>query len=195
MAKTDYPQLDVIRTAVDPYFRLFTTVRRWQISEKKWMDGAFLDLNSEQVEAEVEEYFRELFKIKKTFTNLVKKKKLELANKVMEKRKARGKSIEVLFSVCLRWHKNSRERKYPFTMSLGKKRMEEEAAGGGSATEPEAAEKDDDERELEKLEKNDPEMLRICTIILDQLEKFKVRSFVEIAHSLIRFHINPCVRV
>ena len=91
MPKTDYPQLDVIRTAVDPYFRLFTTVRRWQISEKKWMDGAFLDLNSEQVEVEVEEYFRELFKIKKTFTNLVKKKKLELANKVMEKRKARGK--------------------------------------------------------------------------------------------------------
>ena len=67
-------------------------------------------------------------------------------------------------------------------MSLGKKRMEEEAAaaGGGSAAEPDLAEKDDDERELEKLEKNDPEMLRICTIILEQLEKFKVRSFVRI---------------
>jgi hypothetical protein len=61
-------------------------------------------------------------------------------------------------------------------MSLGKKRMEEEAAGaGGSATEPEVIEKDDDERELEKLEKSDPEMLRICHLILDQLEKFKVR--------------------
>jgi hypothetical protein len=65
-------------------------------------------------------------------------------------------------------------------MSLGKKRMEEEAAGGGSAAETEATEKDDDERELEKLEKNDPEMLRICHIILDQLEKFKVRLFVQI---------------
>lgn len=64
-------------------------------------------------------------------------------------------------------------------MSLGKKRMEEEAAGGGAA-ESDAAEKDDDERELEKLEKNDPEMLRICTVILDQLEKFKVRLFVKI---------------
>jgi dynein heavy chain len=90
MAKTEYPQLDAIKTAVDPYYRLFTTVRKWQISEKKWMDGSFLDLNSEKVETEVEEYSREIFKIKKQFTNLVKKKKLELANKVMEKRKARG---------------------------------------------------------------------------------------------------------
>lgn len=91
MGKTEYPQLDVIRTAIDPYFRLFSTVRKWQISEKKWMDGSFLELNSEKVEAEVEEYSREIFKIKKQFTNLVKKKKMELANKVMEKRKAKGR--------------------------------------------------------------------------------------------------------
>jgi len=148
MAKTEYPQLDLIRNAVDPYFRLFTTVRKWQISEKKWMDGSFLDLNSEKVEGEVEEYSREIFKIKKTFTNLVKKKKLELANRVMERRKARGK-----------------------------KRMEEEAAaaahGAASSAESDATEKDDDERELDKLEKQDPEMLRVCTTIIDQLDNFK----------------------
>jgi len=90
MGKSEYPQLEAIKTAVDPFFRLFTTVRKWQVAEKKWMDGSFLDLNSEKVEAEVEEYFREIFKIKKQFTSLVKKKKLELANRVMEKRKARG---------------------------------------------------------------------------------------------------------
>ena len=64
-----------IKTAVDPYYRLFTTVRKWQVAEKKWTDGSFLDLNSEKVENEVEEHFREIFKIKKQFTNLVKKKK------------------------------------------------------------------------------------------------------------------------
>jgi len=53
--------------------------------------------------------------------------------------------------------------------------MEEEAAGGGAAAEDAEVEKDDDERELEKLEKSDPEMLRICTVILEQLDKFKVR--------------------
>ncbi|CAF4818012.1 unnamed protein product, partial [Rotaria magnacalcarata] len=71
MGKTEYPQLDAIKTAVDPYFRLFTTVRKWQVAEKKWMDGSFLELNSEKVEGEVEEYLREIFKIKKQFTNLV----------------------------------------------------------------------------------------------------------------------------
>ncbi|CAF3634232.1 unnamed protein product [Rotaria socialis] len=144
MAKTEYPQLEAIKTAVDPYFRLFTTVRKWQVAEKKWMDGAFLELNSEKVEGEVEEYLREIFKIKKQFTNLVKKKKLELANKVMERRKARGK-----------------------------KRMEDEAGGDASGADADAVEKDEDERELEKLEKSDPEMLRICTVILDQLDTFK----------------------
>ena len=93
MPVTEYPALDIIKTAVDPYSRLFNTVRRWQIAEKKWMDGSFVDLNSEKVETEVDEYFRDIFKIRKDFTNLVKKKKMELANRVMEKRKARGKSF------------------------------------------------------------------------------------------------------
>ena len=57
--------------------------------------------------------------------------------------------------------------------------MEDEAAGGTTAAESDGPEKDEDERELDKLEKNDPEMLRICTVILDQLEKFKVRLCVK----------------
>lgn len=54
--------------------------------------------------------------------------------------------------------------------------MEEEAAGAGAASaDAEVADKDDDERELDKLEKSDPEMLRVCTTIIDQLDTFKVR--------------------
>jgi len=80
-------------------------------------------------------------------------------------------------------------------MSLGKKRMEEEAAGGGSAVESEVIEKDDDERELEKLEKNDPEMLRICTTILEQLDKFKVRLFVKITKRQVFNSFCVCVLI
>lgn len=58
--------------------------------------------------------------------------------------------------------------------------MEEEAAaaanGAAPSAESDATEKDDDERELDKLEKQDPEMLRVCTTIVDQLDNFKVRS-------------------
>jgi hypothetical protein len=56
--------------------------------------------------------------------------------------------------------------------------MEEEAAGGSVSAESDAA--DDDERELEKLEKSDPGMLRICTVILEQLDTFKVRLWIEL---------------
>ncbi len=73
--------------------------------------------------------------------------------------------------------------------------MEDEAAGGGSATETDAAEKDDDERELEKLEKNDPEMLRICTVILDQLDKFKVRLFIKITQFRMDLMLCLCVLI
>ena len=64
---------------------------------------------------------------------------------------------------------------------LGKKRMEEEAAAAaaGTAAAPadgDAADKDDDERELDKLEKGDPDMLRVCSTIVDQLDTFKVRQ-------------------
>ena len=37
------------------------------------MDGAFLDLNAESIEAEVDEYWRELYKIQKLFNNKLKK--------------------------------------------------------------------------------------------------------------------------
>ena len=74
-------------------------------------------------------------------------------------------------------------------MSLGKKRMEEEAAGDATGAEPEVIEKDDDERELEKLEKSDPEMLRICSVILDQLDNFKVCLCVKMT----KLRIYACV--
>ena len=37
------------------------------------MDGAFLDLDAESIEAEVDEYWRELYKIQKIFNNKLKK--------------------------------------------------------------------------------------------------------------------------
>lgn len=34
--------------------------------------------------------------------------------------------------------------------------------------------KDDEEKELEKLEKGDPEMIKVCNVIMAQLDEFKV---------------------
>jgi hypothetical protein len=41
--------------------------------------------------------------------------------------------------------------------------------------EPAVEEKDDDEKELEKLEKGDPEMIKVCNVIMNQLDDFKVK--------------------
>lgn len=50
-----------------------------------------MELNSEVVEAECEEFSREIYKIQKQFTNFVKKRKLELQNRLGEKKKSKSK--------------------------------------------------------------------------------------------------------
>jgi len=45
--------VEAITKAIEPYQKLFTTIVKWQRAEKKWMDGAFLELNAEATEAEV----------------------------------------------------------------------------------------------------------------------------------------------
>ena len=51
------------------------------------MDGAFLSLDSEAIEAEVDEYYRELYKIQKIFNNKVKKLQAEKEERDREKKK------------------------------------------------------------------------------------------------------------
>jgi hypothetical protein len=91
MQKSEYPQLDVIKVNLDPFSRLFNTVLKWQRSEKKWTDGSFTDLNSEVVEGECEEFWREIYKIQKQFNSIIKKRKLELQTRLGEKKKSKSK--------------------------------------------------------------------------------------------------------
>lgn len=49
---TTYPQLDSIQTSLEPYQKLFTTIFKWQRTEKRLMDGTFLELNAEDTQAE-----------------------------------------------------------------------------------------------------------------------------------------------
>ncbi|XP_076341451.1 dynein axonemal heavy chain 12-like [Tachypleus tridentatus] len=69
---TSYPDFDTINDALDPYSTLFSLVLKWQKSEKKWMEGSFLDLNAEAIEADVEIFTRETFILQKKFKNQLK---------------------------------------------------------------------------------------------------------------------------
>ena len=51
---TAYPQRKQVQGALEPFQALYTTAVNFQKSYKKWMDGNLLDLDSENVEADVD---------------------------------------------------------------------------------------------------------------------------------------------
>lgn len=55
----------------------------------RWMDGAFLDLDAEQVDGEVDEFSREIYKIQKVFNQKVKKMQMEIDEVNRDKKKKR----------------------------------------------------------------------------------------------------------
>ncbi|KAL8620603.1 hypothetical protein ACOMHN_017884 [Nucella lapillus] len=89
-----YPDVNDISGQLDPFMRLFNVVLKWQRAEKKWMDGMFLELGSEAIEAEVDEYTRELYKIQKIFNSKVKKLQIEKEEKDREKKRKRRMAEE-----------------------------------------------------------------------------------------------------
>ncbi|MEE6501786.1 hypothetical protein FKM82_004321 [Ascaphus truei] len=70
---TIYPELDYLKVNIEPYQKIFALIYKWQRTEKRWMDGAFLDLNGESMEADVDDFFREVYKMGKLFEQKQKK--------------------------------------------------------------------------------------------------------------------------
>ena len=66
-----------MKAEIEPYARLFTTVLKWQKAEKKWMDGAFLDLNSIQIRADIDEFSSEMVLLQKLFKSKFKQAALD----------------------------------------------------------------------------------------------------------------------
>ncbi|KAM4563453.1 dynein axonemal heavy chain 12 isoform 1-T1 [Odontesthes bonariensis] len=62
-----YPEVEVIRERIEPYQKLFGFILKWQRTENRWMDGSFLNLDGESMEVQVDEFYREVFKMLKYF--------------------------------------------------------------------------------------------------------------------------------
>ncbi|KAH9490581.1 Dynein heavy chain 12, axonemal [Bulinus truncatus] len=73
----EYPDFDLITAALEPFYKFFNTVLKWQRCEKRCMDGDFLDQNVEAITSEVEEYGREFFKAQKIFALRLKKMQMD----------------------------------------------------------------------------------------------------------------------
>ena len=54
---------------------MILSLSRWQKTEKRLMDEAFLELNAEDTEAEVEEFSRDMYKLFKVFNTKAKQMK------------------------------------------------------------------------------------------------------------------------
>lgn len=89
-----YPLVDEITTGIEPFKRLFAVVVAWQKAERKWMDGNFGALDAEQIEGELDEYWRELYKVQKIFNQKLKKLQAEKEERDRERKKKRRQQSE-----------------------------------------------------------------------------------------------------
>lgn len=64
---TDYDEIQKIRRDFEPYAMLWKTANNWLKEHKKWMDGAFLDVNGEEIETFVESNWTAIQKALKQF--------------------------------------------------------------------------------------------------------------------------------
>ncbi|KUF99279.1 Cyclin-P3-1 [Phytophthora nicotianae] len=67
---TDYDEIQKIRRDFEPYSLLWKTANNWLREHKKWMEGAFLDINGEEIETFVEANWASIQKALKQFEKL-----------------------------------------------------------------------------------------------------------------------------
>jgi dynein heavy chain, axonemal len=65
---SQYPGVKELSSALAPFAQLFGEALRWQKTVKKWMDGALQELNPDSVVADVDDFWRESYKLAKTYT-------------------------------------------------------------------------------------------------------------------------------
>ncbi|RVE70747.1 hypothetical protein OJAV_G00066880 [Oryzias javanicus] len=64
---TCYPEVKAMKEQMEPYQKVFECILKWQHAESRWMDGSFFDLNGETMETQVDEFYREIYKMLKFF--------------------------------------------------------------------------------------------------------------------------------
>ncbi|XP_039551458.1 dynein heavy chain 12, axonemal [Passer montanus] len=70
---SEFPLLNNLRAEIEPYQKLFNLILKWQRTERRWMDGTFLELDGESMESEIDEFYREMYKLLRLFQQKLKK--------------------------------------------------------------------------------------------------------------------------
>ncbi|XP_012937339.1 dynein heavy chain 3, axonemal [Aplysia californica] len=66
---TEFPQLQNMFTLKEPYDKLWRTAYNFNLKSEAWTNGPFKELNSEDIENEVGDMWRSMYKLVKTFSD------------------------------------------------------------------------------------------------------------------------------
>ncbi|KAG0598749.1 hypothetical protein M758_12G097900 [Ceratodon purpureus] len=67
MPLTKFPQIQVLTSAIVPFFQLWTIADAFKVNEEHWMTAKLNTLDSEKIENEVMNWFRVVFKLVRSF--------------------------------------------------------------------------------------------------------------------------------
>jgi dynein heavy chain len=64
---SDYSELDVVIEQFEPFYRLWTTAIEFKYSEDEWLSAPVARLDSEEIDAAVDQWFKDSYKMFKSF--------------------------------------------------------------------------------------------------------------------------------
>ena len=73
---SQFPMLQQIAVLKDPYDKLWTTYQTFITKDAMWLKGSFLGLNAEEIGEEVQNMWRTLHKLQKSFADAISPRKV-----------------------------------------------------------------------------------------------------------------------
>jgi dynein heavy chain len=73
---SQYPMLQQIISLKDPFDKLWFTFHNFQVKENQWLKGPFMGLNAEEISEEVQNNWRTMHKLQKTFADAISPRKV-----------------------------------------------------------------------------------------------------------------------
>ncbi|XP_063446016.1 dynein axonemal heavy chain 3-like isoform X5 [Mytilus trossulus] len=93
-----FPQLQQMFTMKEPYEKLWNTAYSFHQKHEKWLNGAFQDLNAEEIENDVGDMWRQMYKLTKTFNDQAGPRRI--ADNVRGKIDKFKQHLPILSTIC-----------------------------------------------------------------------------------------------
>ncbi|KAL8573170.1 Dynein heavy chain 3, axonemal [Nucella lapillus] len=96
--QSEFPQLQLMFTLKEPYEKLWNTAWTFHQKNETWLNGPFKDLNAEDIDAEVSDMWRTVYKLNKTFNDQAGPRRI--AESVKSKIDKFKNHLPILHTIC-----------------------------------------------------------------------------------------------